>query len=111
MEPPTKTVKRALRQLAARAHEEELRRALLPIAAAFGQWQAGQLGSGELTEIIHAFHQGAARELWKKYNLGPLEFAVAQAILAGVIERDQVPPDVLLHCRGALEYLAARAGD
>jgi len=35
MEPPTKAVKRALRELAAGAHEEELRRALLPIAAAF----------------------------------------------------------------------------
>ncbi len=112
MEPPTKAVKRALRQLATLAHEEELRRALLPIAAAFGQWQAGQLGSGELTEIIHAFHQGRARELWKKYNSGPLEFAVAYAILSGVIERDQVPPDVLLHCGGAIEYLAtAPAGE
>lgn len=112
MERPTKAVKRALRQLATLAHEEELRRALLPIAAAFGQWQAGQLGSGELTEIIHAFHQGPARELWKKYSSGSLEFAVAHAIVSGVIERDQVPPDVLVHCRGAIEYLAtARAGD
>ena len=92
--------------MATLAHEEELRRALLPIAAAFGRWQAGQLGSGELTEVIHAFHQGPARELWRKYNSGPREFAVARAILSGVIERDQVPPDVLEHCRGAIEYLA-----
>lgn len=112
MEPPTKVVKRALRHLATLAHDEELRRALLPIAAAFGQWQAGQLGSGELTEIIHAFHQGPARELWKKYNSGPLEFAVAHAIVSGMIERDQVPPEVLEHCRGTIEHLTtAPAGD
>lgn len=112
MRPPTKAVRRALRQLATLAHEEELRRALLPIAAAFGHWQAGQLGSGELTEVIHAFHQGPARDLWKKYNSGPLEFAVAHAIASGVVERDQVPQEVLDHCRGAIEYLAtAPAGN
>ena len=84
MHQPAKSVKRALRELAAAAHEEELRRALLPVAAAFEEWRSGQLGSGELTERMHEFHQGPARELYKRYNSGPLEFAVAQAIVAGV---------------------------
>ena len=106
MEQPTKAVKRSLWQLAAFAHEEELRRALLPLAAVFDQWRAGQLGSGELTEIIHEFHDGPARELWKKYNSGPLEFAVAHAIVSGVIEKEAVPADVIEHCRGAIEFFA-----
>ena len=105
MEPPTKPVKRTLRQLAALAHEEELRRALLPIAAAFGQWHAGQLGSGELAELIHSYHDGVARELYKRYNSGPIEFAVAHAIVSGVIERDTVPAEVLDYCRGAMEFI------
>jgi len=99
-------MKRTMRQLAAHAHEEELRRALLPIAAAFGQWQAGQLGSGELAELIHGFHEGLARELYKRYNSGPIEFAGAHAIVSGVIERDTVPAEVLDHCRGAMEFIA-----
>jgi hypothetical protein len=105
MEPPTKAVKRALRQLAALAHEEELRRALLPVAAAFSEWQAGQLGSGELAEMIDEFHKGPARELYKRYNSGRLEFAVAHAIVTGMIERNTVPAEVIEHCRGAIEFL------
>ena len=105
MEPPPKGVKRALRELAARAHEEELRRALLPVAAAFDQWRAGNLGSGDRAELIHQFHDGPARELFKRYH-SQLEFAVAHAIVRGVIERDTVSPEVLDHCRGAIEYLS-----
>ena len=105
MEQPTKAVRRSLRQLAAFAHEE-LRRALLPIAAAFDQWRAGHLDSGELTETIHEFHQRHARELWKKYNSGPLEFAVAHAIVSGVIDKGTVPEDVIDYCRGAIELFA-----
>jgi hypothetical protein len=42
MDQPAKSVKREMRRLAAAAHEEELRRALLPVAAAFEEWRAGQ---------------------------------------------------------------------
>jgi hypothetical protein len=79
---------------------------LLPIATAIDQWRAGQLGSGELTEIIHEFHDGPARELWKKYNSVPHEFAVAHAIVSGVIEKEAVPADVIEHCRGAIAFFA-----
>src|SRR5262249_62135187 len=75
-----KHIKRLLREHAATAHEEELRRALLPISEAFGRWARSELGSGELAEIIHRFHQGPARELWVRYNTSPLEMPVAFAI-------------------------------
>jgi len=106
MEQPTKAVKRALRELAAVAHEEEMRRALLPVAAAFEQWHAGQLESGELADLIHRFHDGPARELYKRFTFQP-DFAVAHSIAAGVIERDKVPPEVIEHCRCAIEFFAA----
>jgi len=62
-----KRVKRLLRECAAAAHEEELRRALLPIAEAFKRWEQGELGSGDLSELIHRFHQGPARDLYLRY--------------------------------------------
>ncbi len=105
MEPPTKAVKRALRELAARAHEEDLRRALLPVSAAFDEWKAGRLGSRGLAQIIHEFHDGPARELFKFYN-GDHRAAVGYAIASGMLERDQASPAVLEHCRGAIEYFA-----
>jgi hypothetical protein len=102
---PTKSVKHALRRLSAVAHEEELQRALLPVATAFEEWRAGQLSSGELTERIHDFHQGPARELFKRYHSGPPEYAVARAIVVGVLDRKAVPAEVLEHCKGAIELL------
>ena len=90
--------------------EEELRRGLLPIAAAFDQWRAGKLGSGKWTEIIHEFHDGRARELWKQCA-GLLEFAVAHANVAGQIEQDTVPAKILDHSRGVTEFLATTQGD
>lgn len=33
--------------------------------------------------------------------------AVAHSIAAGVIERDKVPPEVIEHCRCAIEFFAA----
>ncbi len=67
MEPPTKAVKRALRELAARAQGKDLRRALLPVSAALDELKAGRLESGDLVQIIHEFHDGPARE---PYNGG-----------------------------------------
>ena len=75
-----KRIKRLLREHAAVAHEEKLRRALVPVAEAFKRWERGELGSGELSEIIHRFHQGPARELFARYNTPYLEMTVASAI-------------------------------
>src|SRR5256712_14105332 len=71
-----KRIKRLLREYAAVAHEEELRRALLPVAEAFKRWEREELASGEVSEIIHKFHQGPARDLWVRYNTAHLEMAV-----------------------------------
>jgi hypothetical protein len=82
MEPPKRAVKRALRELAVRAHGEDLRRALLPVSAAFDEWRAGTLGSGDLAQVIHEFHDEPASELYKRYN-GDHRWAVAHAIANG----------------------------
>lgn len=107
MEPPRKAVKRALRELAARAHGEDLRRTLLPVSAAFDRWKAGELGSGDLAQIIHEFHDGPAREVYKLYN-GDHRWAVAYAIAKGILSVDAVPADVLEYCRPAIEHFKER---
>src|SRR5881296_1857231 len=99
-----KRIKRLLREYAAAGHEEELRRALLPVSEAFGRWARRELGSGELSEIIHRFHQGPARELWIRYNTPHLEMAVAFAITTGVLGRETIPAELLKHLAGALRF-------
>ena len=99
-----KRIKRLLREYAAAAHEEELRRALMAVAQAFKRWEDGELGSGELSEVIHRFHQGPARDLYVRYNTTHLETPVAYAISAGVLDRKAIPAELFEHLRGALEF-------
>jgi Plasmid pRiA4b ORF-3-like protein len=110
-----KRIKRLLREYAGAAHEEELRQALLPVSEAFGGWARRELSSGELSEIIHRFHQGPARELWVRYNTSHLEMSVAFAIATGVLARETIPAELLEHLAGALrlyeELQADASGD
>ena len=99
-----KRIKRLLREYAADAQEEELRRALLPVAEAFKRWERGELGSGELSEIIHRFHQGPARELFVRYNTPHLDMTVAYAITVGVLDRQKIPAELRDHLARALEF-------
>ena len=99
-----KRIKRLLREYARGAHEEELRRALVPVAEAFKRWERGELGSGELSEVIHRFHQGAARDLFVRYNTVRLEMAVAYAIVAGILDRRTIPAELLDHLAGPLQF-------
>ena len=95
---------RLLRELAKTAYDEELRRALLPLAAAFDAWRTGTMVATDLKEQIHAFHDGPARELFLKYDRRSVRLAVAHAIVSGIIDRACVPPELLEHLQGAIEF-------
>ena len=99
-----KRIKRLLRKHAGEAHEEELRRALMPVAEAFKRWERGELGSGDLSNIIHHFHQGPARELFVRYNTPHLDMVVAYAITVGVLDRQTIPIELLDHLARALAF-------
>jgi hypothetical protein len=100
----SKRIKRLLHEHAGQAHEEELRRALVPVAEAFKRWEHGELGSAELSDIIHRFHQGRARELFARYNTPSLDLAVAYAITVGVLDRQTIPAELLDHLARALAF-------
>jgi hypothetical protein len=104
MADPSKRIKRLLREQAGQAHEEELRRALVPVAESFRRWERGELDSAELSDIIHHFHQGPARELFDRYNNRYRELAVAYAITVGVLDRQTIPAELLDHLARALAF-------
>lgn len=101
---PPKRIKRLLREFAAKAHEEELRRALTPLGNAFERWSRGEAESFELSDLIHEFHQGPSRDLFVRYTRTPHDSAVAYAIASGIINRQEVPEDLLEHLALVLEY-------
>jgi hypothetical protein len=108
-----KRLKRLLRMCAGEAHEEELRRALVPLAEAFDRWKRGDIASSELSNLIHKFHQGPPRELFVKYNTNHLEAPVAHAIVTGVLDKDKIPRELLEHLAASIKFYEDReaAGD
>ena len=103
---PPKRIKRLPREFAAKAHEEESRRALAPLAHAFERWSRGEADSFELSDLVHAFHQGASRDLFVRYTRSPHDATVAYGIATGIINRQEVPEDLLEHLALALEFHA-----
>ena len=104
MDEVPKRIKRAIRELAGAAYEIELGRALAELRGKFTQWERGDVTPFELSEAVHKFHQGPARDLYVRYTSGMLNMAVAYAIVTGVLDRSKVDPEVLGHLAGAISF-------
>ena len=95
MERYPKRIRRQIRELAGQAYEKELERELGKLGQHFDEWREGRISASELTELVHQYHNGPARELWKKYNGNPYtELLVASAIVCGILPREDVSEDV-----------------
>ncbi len=90
-----KKIKKLIREYARKAHEEELRRALVPLSEAFDSWKDSGISSDELSELIHEFNRGPARELFKRYDGSMLSLMVASAFAREILDRDNVPSELL----------------
>jgi len=100
-----KAQRRRLRDLAELAYERELSRELSDLEADFARWRSGDTNAFDLSEAIHVFHQGPARELFARYGRSSQELVVAQAIHGGIISRDEAGAVMLKHLAGHLKAL------
>jgi hypothetical protein len=85
----SKSLKKELRQHADRAWEAEMKAALGALAAKFDEWRAGSLSSADLDSGIHAYHDGIAREIWRRFSGSDRKIAIAHAVAAGLIDRSR----------------------
>lgn len=99
-----KPIKRLIREYAARAYEAELGQALGELEAQFTRWRSGAKAlragltansAAELSDRLHAFHRGPARELWSRYNARIGDTLVAHAIVTGLLPRETIPAELL----------------
>lgn len=92
----TKSQHRRLSELAALAYQRDLDAELTKLEAEFQRWRAGELSPHDLSDLIHAFHQGPSRQLFSRYDRKFRDFAVADAIRRGVLSEDEVGAEILL---------------
>ncbi|MDZ7638602.1 MAG: hypothetical protein U5J83_10225 [Bryobacterales bacterium] len=92
MEKLSKAQKRYFKTLVALAWERELNVTLEVLLQRFQEWKAGTLDAFELEQEIHRFHEGPAREAWKRYSVAPgqTDIAVATAVTRGILEIEEV---------------------
>ncbi len=107
MQDVPKRIKRLVREWAGIAHDRDLRTALGELRIQFGRWERGEISSFELNEFVHQFHDGTSREIWKRYATNHLEPAVASAVAAGVVRKEELPGELLQHIAGLIEFYEA----
>ncbi len=104
--PYTKRQKRVLRQILAIAHERELSAALDQLAGKFHQWATGKLDCFQLSDLIHRYHNGAARWIYSKYDSGlDLVLQVAACMRDGLVESGEIPEEFKERIQTAIDML------
>jgi hypothetical protein len=97
-----------IRHYAGVAYEEELKRELRKLHIHFEEWRDEDITSSQLSDLIYAFTKGPSRELFNKYNSSWLDLAVAQAIASGILDRDELPKELVESLSNAAQFVERR---
>jgi hypothetical protein len=104
----TAAQRKDLRRLVELAYQRELGEELGALEASFHQWRCGSINAYDLSEAIHEFHDGPARNLYVSYNRLKPDVLVARAFARGVLTEKDVTPSI----RDALQsQIAHYAGE
>ena len=87
----TKAQRRLLRDLCLVAYEAEAREALASLDDDFRRWREREIGSEDLIDAIHQFHQHEARELYSIYSSRDELLTARRAVALGFIPEDDIP--------------------
>ncbi len=72
-----KSFRKMAKQLIGQAYQREQDKALESLRREFDRWKSGEIDCWELTDLIHRFHNGESRDLYKIYETGDIEIALA----------------------------------
>ena len=104
MQEVSKQLKRLVREWAGIAHDRDLRKALSELRVQFDRWDRGEIDSFELNDLVHRFHRDTSREIGKRYAISHLEPAVASAVAADVLRKEELPAELVQHIAGLIEF-------
>ncbi len=98
MKTQSKSLKRMLHYWCEIVYQRNLEAELLKLYREFQQWQGGAVNAFELTQAIHKFHQGPAKDLYVRYVMGGPgleDILVAAAVRDGVIKAEELPSELV----------------
>jgi hypothetical protein len=107
MQDTLKRIKRLVREWADITHSRELEKALADLRAEFDRWQRGEISAVELNDLIHRFHDGTSRDIWRRYATNHFEPPLAFAVAKGILRREELPAELLQHIAGLIEFYEA----
>ena len=81
----TKSEKRAVRELAGIAWKRQLREEIIVIGDAIREMEEEKTTPHDVNELIHRFHNGASRELYKRYGDSDPWLAICRAHYDGIL--------------------------
>ncbi len=83
----------------------ELDEELSKLAERFNDWQNKQIDSFELNHLIHEFHNGSARDLWKRYNMqSDNSTSVARAIAEKYLQESEISEEAMNELKPTIDY-------
>ena len=92
----SKRVRKQARELVGIAYTRELNYHLDKLSQKFDDWRKNTVDCWELNDLIHKFHDGTSRDLYKTYNYTKDEvFLIARALVRGFLQSDEVPKELL----------------
>ena len=107
MQPYPRKIKRLLRNWTDIAYERELHRELENLDQIFDKWRAEQINSVEMAHRLHKHDTGPLNELYRAYNDGHEDILVAYAIVTGVLDEAEMPPQLIEALEGLLSFYRA----
>jgi len=107
----SKKLKQRLRQYASRAWDAEVQATLQALAVKFERWKKGGMSSADLNDAIHEYHDGVAREIWKRFSTNKPGMPLAHAVAAGFVTKESLPAEVLEHIESMVEYFQDQMRD
>jgi len=107
----TRRERSQLRKLSMKAYERELAQELSQLEAQFAEWREDKIDSFQLGNIIHEFHNGVSRDLYKQYmNVSP-HLMVAYALVEGILSEEEIQPEILKKLGQAIELYSLDRGE
>ncbi len=79
----------------------------IPEFAQFERWRSGEISPAELNDLIHQFHDGPSRDVWRKYATNRLEPALGFAVATGILRKEELPAELLQHLAGLIDFYEA----